>query len=206
MKNFKNVPDSRLRLLDISKSSQIKEFKDLENLIKFLSLRQKGEKNRYGYNNIYLDGLSMNGNDMMDVYTEEGVDKSLRPYIVLDSHDRIIDIRLLYSDILKYISENYSKRYYFNSTDFYFVKKKTKKKKYKYRYDPVPGIRKIRGGSGYYRNPKTTQEKRMSLDVETKEYVRKGRSFRNLPDAYDDIYRPVQHCWKEQSKKSKQWM
>ncbi len=54
---------------------------------------------------------------------------------------------------------------------------------------------------GYYRSPKTTQERCASLDVEHKQYVRAKRNFHNLPNTYDDIHsRPERKTWKRKRK------
>lgn len=56
-----------------------------------------------------------------------------------------------------------------------------------------------------YRHPKTTQERRESLDEDYyKEYkvkVRPKRNHRNLPDAYDDINVREKKTWKSKRKK-----
>lgn len=49
----------------------------------------------------------------------------------------------------------------------------------------------------YYRNPKTTQEKRANQD---REYVRGARLGRNLPSLWDDKPIPYRKCWKDRRK------
>ena len=51
---------------------------------------------------------------------------------------------------------------------------------------------------GWLRHPHTTQERRLSLRVgeEYEVKVRGKRSFPNLPEAWDDIIRYNQRCWK----------
>jgi hypothetical protein len=46
---------------------------------------------------------------------------------------------------------------------------------------------------GFWRHPKTTQERRLWDD----EYGRTRRSPRRLPNAYDDVCRCFQRSWKE---------
>ena len=50
----------------------------------------------------------------------------------------------------------------------------------------------------HYRSPRTTQERRANQDSE---YVRSKRSFKNLPDAYDDI--PIPYKFKVSWKKTR---
>jgi hypothetical protein len=53
----------------------------------------------------------------------------------------------------------------------------------------------MRNGSmrGYMRRPRTTQERRASLDG----WGRPCRNIRNLVEAWDDVWRNFQRCWKE---------
>lgn len=73
-----------------------------------------------------------------------------------------------------------------------------------FRQTPVPYV----GGSGkygrYFRRPKTTQEKRWSLAHS--DFVRGKRNAINLPDPWDDQPRYIPTCWKDCTKKRKQWM
>jgi len=75
---------------------------------------------------------------------------------------------------------------------------------FKYRFDPVPftGYKKSIGK--YFKYPKTTQEKRKTFEYP--ELIRGKRSFRSLPDAWNDIpHKIIQRNWKR-TKKQKQWM
>lgn len=56
---------------------------------------------------------------------------------------------------------------------------------------PVPGSAKRRGGSGYYRRPATTGERRMNVNVAPDEEprARAARCAAQLPNSYDDIHR-----------------
>lgn len=74
---------------------------------------------------------------------------------------------------------------------------------YRYRIDPVPGVTKSRW-CNYYRNMRTTQEKKYNCD--DFDGVRVKCRKRELPDPWDDIGRSIQHTWKVQTKHRKQWM
>ncbi len=45
---------------------------------------------------------------------------------------------------------------------------------------------------GYYRHPRTTQERRASQDG----YGRPRRNLKNLPNSWDDIWAERTRCWK----------
>jgi hypothetical protein len=93
----------------------------------------------------------------------------------------------------------------------YKHKYKTKALAYKYektkpefRKGPVPGTSKRSGHYGFYRHPHTLNEIKQNGDIEGRKYARKSRL--HLPTAWDDIYRDTSRCWKDQSRKKKQWM
>ncbi len=75
-------------------------------------------------------------------------------------------------------------------------------------HGPVRGIRKWRGGFGWFRTVNTSQEKRthaLVLHDEGEVPARAARSPKNLPTAWDDFLRVPQRSWKKQSKARKQW-
>ena len=77
----------------------------------------------------------------------------------------------------------------------------------RFRLDPIPGsgLRNHRTVRPYYRRIRTTQERRWS--IAHRKYIRGRRSFRNLPEAWDD-YRIADNYnrgWKR-TKKKRQWM
>jgi hypothetical protein len=90
-------------------------------------------------------------------------------------------------------------------SDFNLIRRK--KMKYVYRFDPVPGIHSFKGfAKRYFRRPKTTQERKLTTDSLHKLFVRGKRSFRNLPEAWDDIpFARKEKGWKR-TKKEKQWL
>lgn len=77
--------------------------------------------------------------------------------------------------------------------------------KHSFRKEPVPNTGR-RPAYCYYRNPKTTQEKRMACDPEIFFYIRACRSMKYLSSSWDDISRNIQRCWKYQKKIKRQWM
>lgn len=56
--------------------------------------------------------------------------------------------------------------------------------------------------SKYYRRPKTTQEAKYSCDEDHKQYIRGKRSYKNLPNSYDDLQNTAKSdkSWKRKSK------
>ena len=78
----------------------------------------------------------------------------------------------------------------------------------RFRFDPVPYTGNFKGYGCYYRNIKTTQERKYACDPEHKPYIRGKRNFRNLPESWDDIpvsRYSIKKSWKR-TKKRKQWM
>jgi hypothetical protein len=61
---------------------------------------------------------------------------------------------------------------------------------------------------GYYRHPKTTQERKQYVAVQTDQEIkelaqikmRQCRSDHNLPNAWDDLWARPSRCWKEHRK------
>lgn len=52
----------------------------------------------------------------------------------------------------------------------------------------------------YIRNIKTTQERRAACDPDHKDFVRKKRNHKNLPDTYDDPKYNYEKSWKRRRK------
>lgn len=57
----------------------------------------------------------------------------------------------------------------------------------------------------FHRRPGTQSEKRMNAAVEMEGFIRPSRNAANLPDAYDDIPRDPERCWKYQRSGRKAW-
>ena len=78
---------------------------------------------------------------------------------------------------------------------------------FKFRFDPVPGTGNHRTSYHGVRHMKTTQERRLSCDIEHKEYIRGARNIHNLPNAWDDHwYAKRTKGWKRTKNKKRQWM
>lgn len=76
----------------------------------------------------------------------------------------------------------------------------------RFRQSSVRGIRKWRGGGGYFRRIRTMAERRQNMAVivdEGRRLVRGRRS--KLPNSWDDIGRTVQRGWKSQHRGQKSW-
>ena len=77
---------------------------------------------------------------------------------------------------------------------------------FEYRKDPVPFTGKTRWSFKNHKMPRTTQERRQSLEFP--EFVRTKRNYVHLPNAWDDVFRgrhPNKN-WKWNTKLRKQWM
>lgn len=76
---------------------------------------------------------------------------------------------------------------------------------HEYRHGPVAGIHKSHGYN-WFRKVKTTQEKRNQVAVfkdEGEPDFRRKR--KNIPSAWDDVFKDRPKCWKNQSKARKSW-
>lgn len=76
----------------------------------------------------------------------------------------------------------------------------------RFRKASVIGVRKWRGGGGYYRRIRTMAERRMNMAVmldEGSTLVRADR--RHLPNSWDDIQRSMERGWKSQHRGNKAW-
>ncbi len=76
------------------------------------------------------------------------------------------------------------------------------------RRGPVHGIRKWRGGGGYFRGVRTMAETRLNALVLVEEGevgCRPSRRERNLPHSWDDVPRHRERSWKSQHRGRKSW-
>ena len=163
---------------------------------------------------IDLEDIGMNKNDKVrkiDKITEEHVYFSYysRRYIFYDGLFRVIDINLFKNEILSFKKtlgnlDWYNKIFYKRK----FLNCRVKKTISYFRNGPVPGIHKIKGNWPYFKMPKVMNEKRKNSVIEEYEYIRPSRRVKNLPDDWDDqpCSRYSSKCWKDCSKKRKQWM
>lgn len=198
--------NTKFYIFDCCKKVYIKEFDSEDVLIEFLA------KDFYLYLNgdfysEYFYNLNMNGNDIAvaSFFFDERYDYKLRPYIFLDSDDRIIDIRDYKEEIVKRVKDRINKE---NLTkkekDFcYNDVLYNQHGRFCYRVGPVPNAFYYRRYHGI-RHPKTINEIRQNFIPEYKSFIRPKR--KNIPTAWDNIPRIPQKSWKKQSKKRKQWM
>lgn len=130
----------------------------------------------------WLDkSINMNGNDTFPSvnFAREDI-QVLRPYMVLDSNDKIIDIR----------TWNLEKLY---------VEAFNKKRKRVRRSNTNP-----KRCYGHCRSPHIYQTLRAISDPETGPYIRK-KIKNTIGDWYFEPYAQGSKSWKDQSKKRKQW-
>lgn len=74
-----------------------------------------------------------------------------------------------------------------------------------FRQTSIPWTGKRRRYRGrYFRHPRTTQERRYSVDPTYKKFIRGRRAFHNIPNSYDDIMKPSFKNWKRY-RKTKYW-
>lgn len=147
--------------------------------------------------NDFIDDFNCTGKDKMyynfgNSYETGRWEYVLRRWMVFDKNNSVIDIRNYKDDILKIEKKKY---HWYRGVD--------EKDLPEFRKGPVP----YTGHYKYYRvyrHPKTRNELRQNTDAEYKKLVRPKR--RKLPTAWDDIVRDTPRCWKDQSKKRKQWM
>lgn len=203
--------DERVYLVD--KSNNYKEFKSYTDFLidryRHRQWRNPNIKTLRDYlrpQNIARE-LSQNiGNNWNDTYIHfipekagswVGEDvKAVVDFILLDANFRVINSAQIRKDLDNYKVKKYTKRNWFKDYEWLG-----------FRNGPVPGVHKIRWKfKSYYRRPRTTQERRISCGY--KEYVRFSRNVINLPTTYDDVRRSSNgsRCWKDCTKKRKQWV
>ena len=148
------------------------------------------------YCNRFLEDYNCTMNDTK-VYCD-WTDKAFkRTYVVFDNMFRIIDVRMYEKEILGYTPPKNRKRKWRKPIYKYYEKTRPE-----FRKGPVPHT----GGryGRYYRHPRTFNEIRQNSNPEYKDFVRGER--KHLPTVWDDKVRGQSRCWKDQSKKRKQWM
>lgn len=162
-----------------NKNALTEWLKDHPDILSELNLSGKDIKQYYNtqYNGDYLDYKKIT---------------QIRRYMFFDGLYRVIDIRPFIPDT-------------FNAFGGYWSRLKRWYKGMRFRITPVPYTGKLRK-YGYYRFVHTQQERRLNAAPEYKEYVRPSRRAKNIPAYWDEIPRHRTRCWKNQSKKEKQWM
>lgn len=157
-------------------------------------------------------------NDFINLFTcdEKELYQNNKRYILYDNYDRIININDFVSKAFNFylmLEKNGKASSY--CFDFWWrwkrVHQKThyasskylqKANNYRFRKDPVPYTRKMRGGPRQS-PPHTAKIMRMYANPEYKDFNR--GSPHGIPSWWDDRYREVQKSWKEQTKAKRQW-
>lgn len=129
--------------------------------------------------------INMNGNDKRLCVDFHGNDfMQVRPFMVVDDNDRIIDIREW--DFEKILANS-------DSVD----RKKQKRKRFKSNHKRC---------YGHYRTPKRYQILKDFADKNVAKFMR-AKVKNRVPDSYwVDAWANGSKSWKDQSKKKKQWM
>lgn len=165
-------------------------FGGYEELLHFLSRYQWGRKCESSYHNRMLDEQNLSGYDIIPAAADfDGNGNSLYYYRVWqlrDENDRIIDMRNLYDDIVRYAPPPY------------VPYRERVMKNVRYRIDPVP----YTGGSG--RRYLRSVHKHHNLKLMSDGMLRK-RVCENMPDWWDEPWRKYYKSWKTQGKRRHQW-
>jgi hypothetical protein len=123
-------------------------------------------------------------------------------YLVKDEKGRILDLRNYADEVYKFDIAKYNK-------DIREKNRTAWEKQWVEREALWDKKQKLYEGKpywGYYRNIRTTQERRYNCIKEYKAYIRSRRSFSNLPHAWDDLYFHREKTWKARTKVKKQWL
>ena len=195
------------KLYDAAVCEFINYFYSKEELIKFIAYHYRHWWNDLKfieeYGNSLIEQCTCNIKELFEL-------NNFKRYTIYDNYNRIINIKdfeneafNLYKQLKKknnsfsfnYILwrwEHFKIKYSFNKVDC----------NYRYRKDPVPRTGKRRGGPSWH-PPHTAGLKRMYSNPEYKDFNR--RSFKGIPNWWDDRYRQVQKSWKKQRKCRHQW-
>lgn len=141
----------------------------------------------------YRHGWKWNPYSMDLVPEEYNIYFKENNYIFVDGYGIKVDISQYKDEVYQKSLDRQRKKYSWKSEEYYNI----------YRYDPVAGIHKGWRGGSYCRNRKTARIRRQYAIPEYKEFNR--GSTKGLPRWWDDNYREVQRCWKEQRKTRHQW-
>lgn len=203
---LENNNNTKFYIFDCCNNVYIREFNSEDELIDFLG------KSFYkcidgSFYSKYLNNINMNGNDVrISPVFNENTDYVTRPFIFIDSDNRIIDARKYREEILKRINSG-KYEHNFSKTEknlHYGDVLCSWRGSFRYRIDPVPGTSSRHRYVYFLRFPRTSNEIKQNSIPSHKDFVRPSR--RKLPTSWDDIPRYSQKSWKEQGKKRKQWM
>lgn len=190
MINTVRIEDRPYRLYNNITNESIK-FSNIDELKKWIagqiggiSWFNRGDKH-------ILEDINMTFNDIVSDL-DQGY--RIRKYTILDSLNRIIDIRVYRKEIEELVK---SKKY--------IPHRPSKLEHIQFRRDPIPGIRKLRTYNFYRPINNITNEKRQSSDPSIQHLIRAARKAKNLPDPWDDYRIHLKYGWK-QTKVKKQYM
>ena len=187
------------KLYDASVDKIINYFYSKNELIKFIASWYYTEewvddflKHHKSLSNSFIEQCTCDMNELF----KSSWDQHYRCYILYDNFDRIINVHDFESDALK-LYQNWEAEGKTNTEVLRRIDSN-----YRYRKDPVPHIRKWRGGPRQS-PPHTAKIMRMYANPDYK-YFNRG-STKEISQWRDDHYRRTQRSWKEQSKARHQW-
>lgn len=187
------------KLYDASVDKIINYFYSKNELIKFIASWYYTEewtddflKHHKSLSNSFIEQCTCDMNELF----KSSWDQHYRCYILYDNFDRIINVHDFESDALK-LYQNWEAEGKTNTEVLRRIDSN-----YRYRKDPVPHIRKWRGGPRQS-PPHTAKIMRMYANPDYK-YFNRG-STKEILQWWDDRYRRTQRSWKEQSKARHQW-
>ena len=187
------------KLYDASVDKIINYFYSKNELIKFIASWYYTEewtddflKHHKSLSNSFIEQCTCDMNELF----KSSWDQHYRCYILYDNFDRIINVHDFESDALK-LYQNWEAEGKTNTEVLRRIDSN-----YRYRKDPVPHIRKWRGGPRQS-PPHTAKIMRMYANPDYK-YFNRG-STKEIRQWWDDRYRRTQRSWKEQSKARHQW-
>ena len=187
------------KLYDASVDKIINYFYSKNELIKFIASWYYTEewvddflKHHKSLSNSFIEQCTCDMNELF----KSSWDQYYRCYILYDNFDRIINVHDFESDALK-LYQNWEAEGKTNTEVLRRIDSN-----YRYRKDPVPHIRKWRGGPRQS-PPHTAKIMRMYANPDYK-YFNRG-STKEIRQWWDDHHRRTQRSWKEQSKARHQW-
>lgn len=207
------------KLYDVTCDGFIDYFYSIEELIKFIargyheySYVDDNLNWHKEYSNFLIEQCTCDINELF----KSSWGQYYRRYVLYDNYDRIINIHDFSDDAFKlwqvWVKSGEITSY--TASNFWWRWQHTRCKKhkyaylmrmnnsYRYRHDPVPRLRKWRGGPSQH-SPHTAKIMRMYANPEYKEFNR--GSHKIIPQWWDDRWRDPQRSWKEQSKAKHQW-
>lgn len=202
-------------LYDFYQGGYIHKFPNIDEVIKFIASQSLYNIQNNKWESEYISNLNM-GKDILIEYSYfSSFDNPIihqRRFLFIDEKDKIIDVRLYYSEIVKCCETE--------NIDFICLWFKRKQKRYnrwnykedysvvKYRIDPIPYTGKKEAYKNF-KSPKCFSEIKQNSDLEIQPFI---RAKRNVHSLYFNWYnndrrsRYRSKSWKDCTKKRKQWM